>query len=142
MRSVHHHRPDATVTGVLVQRMAEGGRELIAGVARDPKFGPLVMFGLGGIFVEAMHDVIFRLAPLDDVEALAMIDGIRGTAILNGFRGEPPVEKPAIANVLRRLAQLADDCPQIHELDVNPLLAFPDGVVAADVRVRLAAQSA
>jgi acetyltransferase len=137
MRNVRQHRPAASITGVLVQHMLAGGRELIAGVARDSKFGPLVMFGLGGIFVEAMRDVIFRVTPLDDVEALAMIDGIRGTAMLNGNRGEPPVDKHAIADVLRRLAQLADDFSEIEELDINPLLGFSTGAVAADIRVRL-----
>jgi acetyltransferase len=137
MRGVRERRPDAAITGILIQHMVERGRELIAGVTRDPKFGSLIMFGLGGIFVEAMADVIFRVAPLDEVEALAMIDSIRGTAILNGMRGEPSVDRRTIASVLRRLGQLADDFPEIQEIDVNPLLAFKDRVVAADVRVRL-----
>ena len=139
-RTVRERRPDAAITGVLVQQMVRGGRELIAGVTRDSKFGPLVMFGLGGIFVEAMRDVIFRISPFDEVEAMSMIEGVRGVALLNGLRGEPPVDKIAIADVLRRLGQLADDFPEIHELDLNPLLAFATGVVAADVRVRLTAQ--
>lgn len=132
--------PGARIAGVLVQRMAPPGRELIAGASREPDFGALVMFGLGGVFVEALRDVVFRVAPLDPRQADEMIDAIRGAAIVRGLRGESPLDRAAIADVLRRVAQLAHDFPEIRELDLNPLIAFAHGVVAADARVLLAAE--
>ncbi len=129
--------PGADVTGVLVQKMVSGGRELIAGVTRDPLFGPLVMFGLGGIYAEALRDVAFRIAPLGDTDAEDMIRGIRARKIIDGMRGQPPVERAALREVLRRVAQLAIDIPQIQELDLNPLLGFADRVIAVDARVRI-----
>jgi succinyl-CoA synthetase beta subunit len=130
--------PEARVDGVLVQEMVAGGCETIAGVTRDPAFGPLVMFGLGGIFVEALRDVVFRIAPLDDVEAIAMTSAIRGTSLLDGLRGRPRADRGVIASVLRRIGQLAIDVPEIAELDVNPLLATGDRAIALDARVRIA----
>lgn len=137
MHSVRTKRPDARIAGVLVQRMVSGGRETIVGITRDAKFGALVMFGLGGMFVEAMRDVVFRVAPIDAMEAAAMVDSIRGAQILLGMRGEPGVDRAALADVVQRIAQLADDFPEILELDVNPLLAFASGAVAADARVTM-----
>lgn len=126
--------------GVLVQEMVNGGRETIVGVSRDSGtgFGPLVMFGLGGIFVEALRDVVFRLAPIHALDAHDMLRGIRGAALLEKFRGAPAADFEALADVLLRVSQLALDHPEIVELDVNPLLAFPDGVRAVDARVLLA----
>ena len=137
MERVRAAAPTARVDGVVLQRMVQGGRETIAGITRDPRFGALLMFGLGGVFVEALQDVIFRVAPVDDAQALDMVRGIRGTRVLQGLRGEPPVSEPAIVDALCRLGQLAADFPDIAELDVNPLLAFPHGVVAVDARVLL-----
>ncbi len=131
--------PGAHVTGVLVQRQMSGGRETIAGVVRDPSFGPLVMFGLGGVFVEALRDVVFRMPPLGPRTAHDMVRAIRGLGILTGARGSAPSDLAAIADALRRVGQLALDQPQLAELDVNPLVAFERGVVALDARVRLAA---
>ena len=128
----------ATIHGVLVQRMIGGGRELIAGMTRDRLFGPLVMFGLGGIFVEALRDVTFRIAPIGASDAHDMIGGIRGASLLGAVRGQQAVDRDAVADVLQRISQLAVDCPEIAELDVNPLLAFPDRAVAVDARVMLA----
>jgi len=96
------------------------------------------MFGLGGIFVEALHDVIFRLAPIDATEAGAMVQGIRGTRVLQGIRGQPAADVSALNDALCRLSQLAIDVPAIVELDINPLLALPDGVLALDARVTIA----
>ena len=129
--------PDVGVDGVLVQRQVDGGHETIAGVTRDRVFGPLVMFGLGGIYVEALHDVVFRVAPIGKREAREMVEGIRGAPMLQGVRGQPPADLDAIVDVLCRLAQLAADIPEIEELDVNPLVALDTGVVAADARVRV-----
>jgi len=129
--------PDATIRGVLVQEMVTGGRETIAGMTRDSSFGPLVMFGLGGIFVEVLRDVVFRVAPINRHEAADMIAGLRGTKLLDALRGSPPADRRAIEDVLLRLSLLAEDFPEIAELDINPLLAFPDRAVAVDGRVLL-----
>lgn len=137
MRRVREAAPDARIDGMVLQRMVSGGRETIAGITRDPRFGALLMFGLGGVFVEVLQDVIFRVAPVDDAQALDMVRGIRGARVLTGVRGAAPVSEPAIVDVLCRLSQLAVDFPTIMELDVNPLLALPDGVVAVDARVRV-----
>jgi len=137
--AVRQHAPHATVDGILVQRMIQGGRETIAGLTRDHAFGPLVMFGLGGVFVEAIRDVVFRIAPLRPLDAHDMVRAIRGVAILDGIRGAPPVDFAALVDVLLRVSQLALDVPEIAELDVNPLLAFPNGVVAVDARVLITA---
>jgi acetyltransferase len=136
--SVRDTAPAATVSGILVQRMVRGGRELIAGMTRDRLFGALVMFGLGGIYVEALHDVAFRIAPFGDREARDMIGQIRGAAMLGAVRGQKAVDVDAIVSVLRRISQLAEDFPEIAELDVNPLLSFADRAVAVDARVLLA----
>jgi acetyl coenzyme A synthetase (ADP forming)-like protein len=130
--------PGARIKGVLVQGTAHGLCETIAGVARDPAFGPLLMFGLGGVLVEALHDVVFRVAPVDDTEACVMLGAIRGASMLGAFRGSPPSDRHALAAVIRRLGQLALDFPEIAELDINPLLAQANGATAVDARVALA----
>jgi acetyl coenzyme A synthetase (ADP forming)-like protein len=135
--SVSHHAPSATIDGLLVQRMISGGRETIVGVSRDAVFGPLVMFGLGGIYVEALGDVVFRIAPLGPLDVHDMLKGIRGAAILQGVRGAPPVDFAALGEVVQRVAQLAIDHEEIAELDINPLLALPQGVQAVDARILL-----
>jgi acetyl coenzyme A synthetase (ADP forming)-like protein len=137
IREIGRRAPNAAVQGVFVQRMVRGGVETIVGVSRDRLFGPLVMFGLGGIYVEALRDVTFRVAPLGPAEARDMIGGIRGAQILAGMRGRPGVDRAALEDVLRRISQLAVDFPAMEELDVNPLLAFEDRAVAVDARVRL-----
>jgi acetate---CoA ligase (ADP-forming) len=134
--------PDARIDGVLVQRQLRGGCETIVGVTRDPVFGPLVMFGLGGIFVEALRDVVFRLAPVDEYEANAMLSEIRGAKMLDGMRGAPASDKTALATAIRRIGQLAADFPQILELDVNPLLGFANGAIAVDARVTMSCVAA
>lgn len=138
LRSVATRVPGARITGVLLQPMVRGGRETIVGLSREPGFGPLVMFGLGGIFVEALGDVVFRLAPIDDVEARGMLRAIRGARLLDAARGQPAVDRAALADALRRLAQLGHDFPEVAELDANPLLAREHGVLALDARVRIA----
>jgi len=135
---VRRRMPDACIDGVLVQRMVKGGRETIAGVTRDRLFGPLVMFGLGGVLVEALRDVVFRLTPLGPRDAAEMVAEIRGASILAGIRGEPPADRTALADAVRRAAQLAVDFPEIEEMDINPLLAFEHGVMAVDARFRIA----
>ena len=129
--------PQARIEGVLVQRMVEPGCELIVGITRDRSFGALVMFGLGGVFVEVLRDVVFRVAPIKARDGYSMLESIRGARVLDGIRGAPALDRAAIVDALRRVAQLAHDFPEIEELDVNPLIAFPDGAVASDVRVRI-----
>jgi acetyltransferase len=129
--------PGANVEGVVVQRMVAGGRELIVGMVRDPDFGPLVMFGLGGILVEVLKDVTFRIAPFGRQDAREMIRAIRGVKLLDGVRGAGPVDFVALEEVLLRVGQLARDFPGITELDLNPLLASGSGVIAVDARVAL-----
>ena len=139
VHAVTRARPHAHLTGLLVQRMVSGGRETIVGMSRDPSFGPLLMFGLGGIYVEAIKDVVFRVAPIMPLDAHDMVRSIRGVALLDGIRGAPPIDFAALTDVLLRVSQLAIDHPEIVELDVNPLLAFSKGVKAVDARVLVAA---
>jgi len=118
--------------------MIRGGREVIVGMTRDPSFGPLVMFGLGGILVEVLRDVVFRIAPFGRQDVRDMIRGIQGIKLLEGVRGAPPVKFEALEDILLRVSQLVVDFPEIAELDVNPVLAFDTGVLAVDARVLLA----
>ena len=138
------YAPDATIQGISVQSMARRGREVILGATYDPQFGHLIMFGLGGIYVEVLRDVAFRLAPLTPDDAREMIFEIRANALLRGVRGEPPADIDAIVDALLRLSQLVTDFPEITELDVNPLLVYPigEGSMAVDSRVALAAPEA
>jgi acetyltransferase len=123
--------------GILVQRFASGGRETILGMSTDPSVGPILMFGLGGIYVEVLKDVAFRLAPVSEVDAREMLSGIRGARLLEELRGDPGVDQDAIVEAIQRLSQLVVDFPEIEELDVNPLLAFADGSLAVDCRIAL-----
>ena len=119
--------------------MIAGGQEVIVGVKRDPTFGPLVMFGLGGVYVEALRDVSFRLAPLTAADAGEMIDEVRSAVLLKGLRGAPPADRAALVDAIVRVGQLAADHPEIAELDINPLLVLPEGqgVMAVDARIIL-----
>jgi len=130
--------PGVSILGVLVQEMIAGGKEIILGFTRDPQFGPLVMFGLGGIYVEVIKDVSFRLAPLCPEEAQEMIREIKGYPILKGVRGEPEADLEALVNSLVSLAQLAADFPELSEGEINPLLVRPKGQGAVAVDARLA----
>jgi acetyltransferase len=131
------YQPDAKIKGVLVQEMLPAGVEVIIGISQDPVFGPVVMFGLGGIFVEVLEDVALRVVPLTKSDAYEMIEEIKGRRILDGVRGQSPVNKPAIAEVILKVAQLAQDFPQIKELDINPLICSDKGVWAADALIVL-----
>jgi acetate---CoA ligase (ADP-forming) len=144
-QSIARHCNDSAGTrglGFLVQEYVRGGREVIVGMTHDPKFGPLVMFGLGGIYVETVKDVVFRVPPLTDREAEEMIRQIRGFSLLSGVRGEGPVDFKALAEILQRFSQLAEDLPEIAEIEINPLLVFPRAAEfrAVDARVRLAGE--
>lgn len=133
------YMPDATIWGCQVQQMVKGGREVIIGVNRDPQFGPLIMFGLGGIYVEALKDVTFRVAPIDRRAATEMLGEIRAYKLLRGVRGEKPSDQKAIVETLLRISQLVTDFPEIVELDINPLMVFEQGrgVLGIDMRLAL-----
>jgi acetyl coenzyme A synthetase (ADP forming)-like protein len=129
--------PEARLAGVLVQQMAPAGRETILGMTRDPLFGPLIMFGLGGTYVEIFKDVIFRLAPISEVWAHRMIHELKGFPILTGYRGQPPADLEAVAESLERLSQLVLEFPDLQELDINPLMVFAEGKGAAVLDARI-----
>jgi len=130
------YMPDAQIWGVLVQQMVARGREVIIGMSRDPQFGPLLMFGLGGIYVEVLKDVTFRVPPISEQEAHEMISEIRSYRLLRGVRGQKPADLEAAADVLLRVAQLVTDFPEIAEMDINPLMVdeVGSGAVAVDMR--------
>jgi acetyltransferase len=137
---IRQRAPEALIEGVYVERMAEQGLEVIIGMTRDPQFGPMLMFGLGGIFVEVMQDVAFNLAPITADEAEQMLRATRSYAMLKGKRGQQEVDIPAIAAGLQRISQLTTDFPQIVELDINPFIVGEIGTdpVVADARMTLA----
>jgi len=139
MLRIRQRAPKARLEGVYVEKMCPRGREVIIGMTRDPQFGPMLMFGLGGIFVEVMKDVTFHLVPITSEEAMQMLKGTRSYTLLTGIRGEAGVDLEAIANGLQRLSQLVYDFPQIVELDINPFIAGPKGIdsIAADARITL-----
>ena len=137
--SAQEFNPAADIQGVLMEKMARSGVEVILGATRDPKFGPIVMFGLGGTFVEAFKDVSFRLAPMWEISAEIMMRSIKAYKILEGVRGNPPSDIEAIKDCILRLSQMVTDHPEITELDINPLIVYPDGqgCVVADSRILL-----
>jgi acyl-CoA synthetase (NDP forming) len=127
--------PDANIAGVAVQHMVPEGVEVIVGMTTDPQFGPVMMFGLGGIMVEVLKDVSFRLVPLKERDALQMIDEIKGRAVLEGVRGMPPVDKAALCAAILKVSEFIEHNPEVQELDLNPMIAYPDGVIAVDARI-------
>ena len=130
---------DATVLGVQVQEQVDvsAGQETIVGVNRDPQFGPLVMLGLGGVFVQVFRDTTVRVAPVSEAEARTMTGEIRAAPLLRGARGRPELAVDGVVETIQRVSQLAVDFPAIRELDVNPLVVLEDGVSAVDFRVAL-----
>ena len=135
MRSCQAYLPTAEIKGVLVTPMAKKGTEVIIGVSRDPIFGPVLMFGLGGIFVEILEDVAFRAIPLSRHAAVSMVDQIKARKILEGARGEAAVDKAALVDLLLKVSSIVSAYPQLAELDLNPVLAYPDGYAIVDARV-------
>lgn len=129
---------DGDVRGWLVERHVSDGKETIVGMSLDPAFGPVLMFGLGGIYVEALADVAFRIQPVTADDARDMIASLRGRRLLEGVRGEPAADVEAVVEVIQRVSQLVGDHHEIAELDINPLLALPEGACAVDGRIRLA----
>jgi acyl-CoA synthetase (NDP forming) len=133
--SVKKHVPAARIEGVSVQPMAAPGVEIIIGMTIDPQFGPVLMFGLGGIFVEVLKDVSFRLVPVAPIDAREMIQEIRGKALLEGYRGQPAVNMAALEKLIVTISKFIEKNPDIRELDLNPLIATDKGVVAVDARM-------
>jgi acetyl coenzyme A synthetase (ADP forming)-like protein len=127
---------------VIVQQYLQGGTELLAGVVQDPVFGPLVAFGPGGVFAELIGDATFRIAPLTDGDAEELVTGGKAGRLVAGFRGSPPADTAALEGLVHRLGRLAEDFGEVAELDLNPVIAGPDGCVAVDARVRLASRPA
>ena len=137
MANAKNYNAKATLQGVQVQQMLAGGQEVIVGAVTDPVFGKLVAFGLGGVLVEVLKDVTFRLAPATREDALSMLDGIAAAQILKGVRGADPVDRAALAAVIENVSLLIGDFPEIAEMDLNPVFATKNGALAADVRIVL-----
>jgi succinyl-CoA synthetase beta subunit len=132
-------RPQAVIRGLLVEAMAPVGKELLLGGVRDPQWGPVLMVGLGGIYVEVMGDTVVCLAPVSPDEAAGLLDELRIAPLLHGIRGERPVDRAGLAGIVSRFSQLLVDLPELREIEINPLLASPDGAIAVDARARLGA---
>lgn len=129
------YKADADIHGVLITPMAKTGLELIIGAVRDAQFGPVVMFGLGGVLVEIFRDVSFRVAPLSRADAAEMLEEIKSAALLKGYRGDAPKDTEAIVQVLLILSQVMEENPEIKEIDLNPVFAYEKGILAVDARV-------
>lgn len=137
LTAVGARAPEARIHGLLVQQMAPAGIEMIASVLRDPSFGPVAMVGIGGIYTELLRDVSFRLAPLGETEALQMLTDLRGYPLLRGARGRPPADLRALAATIVTLGRIILSWPGLQSLELNPLIASPDGVIAVDALARL-----
>jgi acetyltransferase len=144
MLRIRQRVPEARIEGVYVEKMCQRGREVILGMTRDPQFGPMLMFGLGGIFVEVMKDVTFHIAPITEEEAMQMLESTKSFALLKGVRGQASVDLSAIAVSLQRISQLVTDFPRIVEMDINPFIVGELGTesVAADARITLSLDEA
>ncbi len=137
MSSTRAAAPTASIEGVSVQSMAEPGVEVIVGATRDPQFGHVVMFGLGGVLVEMLRDVSMRLVPVEQRDARAMIREIKGLPLLQGYRQYPPCDLDSLEEVILGLSRFLEEHPEVRELDLNPVLCYPKGLVAVDARVVL-----
>jgi acetyltransferase len=138
LSDIRNRCPGAEITGVLVTPMAGKGVEVIIGVTNDPQFGRVVMFGLGGVFVEVLNDVVLRTLPLDRAEAGRMLDGIRGRALLEEIRGAPPVDRDKLISLLLAVSRIAVAHPEISEIDLNPVIVNANGYNVVDARMLLA----
>ena len=133
------YKPDAKILGVTIQEYLPPAREVIVGALQDPSFGPTVMFGLGGVWVEVLEDISFRLAPLSAEDAREMIQEIKGYPVLAGIRGRPPADVGALIDIIQKVGQIAHEFSEITEMDLNPIFTFDDGkgAVVADARIIL-----
>jgi acyl-CoA synthetase (NDP forming) len=137
LSTVRKKHPGVRIEGVSVQKMVSRGVELIIGVTKDAQFGPVLMFGLGGIFVEVLKDVSFKIIPLTRKDAQDMIKEIKGYPVLGGFRGQEAVSIPILEDVILKVSEFVDTNPEIKELDINPIFAYKEGATAVDARIIL-----
>jgi len=137
LSNVTKHAPNARVEGVLVQAMAPAGLEVIVGGLRDATFGPTVLFGLGGIFVEVLKDASFRVAPITELDSHRMVEEIRGYELLKGVRGRPPSDEEAVARILRATSKIMVENGGIQQIDLNPVIVYPNGAQVVDARMIL-----
>jgi acyl-CoA synthetase (NDP forming) len=135
--SSKQHVPDATIDGVAVQRMEKHGIEVIIGMTKDPQFGPVMMFGLGGVLVEVLKDVAFRVVPINERDARQMVHEIKGFPLLEGYRGQDPADIARLEQLLLKVSQFIEQHPEVAELDLNPVFAYKDGALAVDARIVL-----
>ena len=137
LKKVKKQYPDAVIHGVSVQKMTQPGTEVIVGTSKDPQFGPVIMFGLGGIFVELLKDVSFRVIPVEQRDAQEMIKEIKGYPLLQGFRGKEPANISVLVEIILKISKLMEENPQIKELELNPIFAYRNKAVAVDARIIL-----
>lgn len=137
METVRTRRPDARLSGVLVQKMAPESTQVIVGSVNDPQFGHTILFGLGGVFVEILKDVAFRIAPLEERDAREMIHEIKGYSVLAGYRGQPPADQDAIVNLILSASRLVTENRQIDQMDLNPTMVYERGALVVDARMLL-----
>lgn len=137
MSSIKRKYPEAIIQGVSVQRMAPPGIEVIVGMSKDPQFGPVLMFGLGGVLVEVLKDVSFRIVPVTRRDAEEMIREIKGYPLLQGYRGQEAVDIPSLEELIVKVSQFIEQNPRIKELDLNPVFAYKDKAIAVDARIIL-----
>jgi acyl-CoA synthetase (NDP forming) len=137
MSTIKSKFPQARIEGVSIQRMAPPGVEVIIGMTKDPQFGSLLMFGLGGILVELMKDVSFRIVPVGKKDAREMIEKLKGFPLLKGYRGREPVDTPFLEEMIVRVSEFIEKSPELQELDINPILAYGKGAIAVDARILL-----
>ena len=137
LKKVKKQYPEAAVHGVSVQKMVRPGTEVIIGTSKDPQFGPVIMFGLGGIFVELLKDVSFRVIPVKGKDAQEMIQEIKGYPLLKGYRGKEPASITALVEIILKISKFIEQNSQVKELDLNPIFAYRDKAVAVDARIIL-----
>jgi len=137
MKSITQPYPQAVIHGVSVQKMVRLGTEVIMGTSKDPQFGPVIMFGLGGIFVEVLKDVSFRIIPVSQRDAQEMIQEIKGYPLLQGYRGKEPAHIPVLVEMILKISKFVEENPKVKELELNPIFAYADGAVAVDARIIL-----
>jgi len=137
LKSVKKKYPRALIHGISVQKMARPGTEVIIGTSKDPQFGPVIMFGLGGIFVEVLKDVSFRVIPVNRKDAQEMIQEIKGFPLLRGYRGKEPANIPSLIGMILKVSKFMNENPQIREMELNPIFAYKDKALAVDARIIL-----
>ena len=142
MENVRSRMPDARLIGVLVQRMAPESTQVIVGSVNDAQFGQTILFGLGGVFVEVLKDVVFRIAPVEERDARDMIREIKGYSMLTGYRGSPPVDQETIASIILSASRLVTENPQIEQMDLNPTMVYQRGAMVVDARMLLSSSNA